>query len=350
VNWAAGFPYLIKQIVFFILIYTLFSIIKNEYNIANYIVAMVCGALVVSISIIYTFLTTDFAIYSLQTLGFAISGGYFANVAAAGGILTVTITLNLYLIITSGKENKTKRLLLLLSLVIQVLALLLTNSRAAILGSFVSTIVFLFSFTKISKLKLLSGIVLTFLIIFTMFPTFLDTFLIFIRAHRIFENPRYNLWSVSFDIISDNPVLGIGPGTFGQYMYKYIPIMLDSWDAVDFNNIYSKATVGHSHNFILFRFTELGLLGFFTSIFLPYLFYKYSFQVLRVFKGTDRKNHVLMLAVLSIGTGLFARSIFESTGLLSHGWITRDLPFWLLFSFVIYHYQQIIVQKSQNLI
>ena len=52
----------------------------------------------------------------------------------------------------------------------------------------------------------------------------------------------------------------------------------------------------------------------------------------------SRKSYYLVVGIFSLGIGMLIRSFFESTGLLSHGWITRDLPFWICFAVIIHFY------------
>jgi hypothetical protein len=52
----------------------------------------------------------------------------------------------------------------------------------------------------------------------------------------------------------------------------------------------------------------------------------------------NKKNYYLAVGIFSMGIGIFTRALFESTGLLSNGWIIRDLPFWICFAILIHLY------------
>ena len=54
----------------------------------------------------------------------------------------------------------------------------------------------------------------------------------------------------------------------------------------------------------------------------------------------DYDYYVLTVAITGIGLAIFLRSFIEVAGYLLYGYITRDLPFWLLFSILIYIYQK----------
>jgi O-antigen ligase len=171
-------------------------------------------------------------------------------------------------------------------------------------------------------------------------PAIIEAILLLTRAERVFENPRYNLWDISFSIIQNHTIFGVGPGNFGSYMYKYNPIMLNSYSSIDMRYIYEFASVGHSHNFFLFMFSEMGILGLINSILIPYLFFKYSFNLKKIVPKEDYHIYWLVVTIIGCGIGMFARSIFESTGIMTYGWITRDLPFWILFSIIVFYYQK----------
>lgn len=57
-------------------------------------------------------------------------------------------------------------------------------------------------------------------------------------------------------------------------------------------------------------------------------------------KNIDIHYHVFIVSILSIGLGIFIRSMFEVTGVLTYGFITRDLPFWIVFISLAYIYNE----------
>jgi hypothetical protein len=56
--------------------------------------------------------------------------------------------------------------------------------------------------------------------------------------------------------------------------------------------------------------------------------------------GTE-KIYFIILGIIAAGIGLFIRGSFEAIGLIFYGYITADLPFWILFSIVIFTYLNI---------
>ena len=64
-----------------------------------------------------------------------------------------------------------------------------------------------------------------------------------IRVERGVTGRDY-LWSVSLNIIRDNPIFGIGPGAYKYEMFNYFPVMLHSWTGGLIVDLY-EMTNGH---------------------------------------------------------------------------------------------------------
>ncbi|RJP69484.1 MAG: O-antigen ligase domain-containing protein, partial [Ignavibacteriales bacterium] len=210
-------------------------------------------------------------------------------------------------------------------------ALIITNSRSSILSFVISSAYIIYYFNrKLFNKILITSIVLLAILLFI--PTINELISLLLRTDRIFSNTRGFFWSVAFDIIKDNPVFGAGPGVFEEYIYKYLPVNLGSF----FEKQMAWAKSGTAHNFFLFRTADLGILGFITAIWLPILSIKLANKAIVKYKEYDREIFYLVVAIKGTIVGLIARAFFESTGLLTHGWITRDLPFWLLIVILLY--------------
>jgi len=50
--------------------------------------------------------------------------------------------------------------------------------------------------------------------------------------------------------------------------------------------------------------------------------------------GTE-KFYFIILGIIAVGIGLFKRGLFEAIGLIFYGYITTDLPFWILYSILM---------------
>lgn len=336
----------LRLTVFFYLMYIFYSYLRETKDVIIYINSLVTAGIILSLVIVYSFLSSNDNISTLKLHWLIHEGGYIKNVAAAGGIFSVTIAFNLAALFMERFSIRKIKPIIWSFLIIQVIALLLTNSRAAFLAVSISTVLILFILSK-SVLKRITysiaGISFTAIVFF---PKLFEIFSAFIRAGRILENTRYYLWDIAFGIIRDNPVSGCGPGMFKFYIYKYLPVMLGSWTERQINRVYIDAGAGHAHNFLLYRASEGGIFGLLCAIGMIALFFYLSKRVYGKVKH-NRDWTVIITTIIAAGIGLTARSFFESTGLLTNGWITRDLPFWILFIIVIFLYQNLIVAERK---
>ena len=57
------------------------------------------------------------------------------------------------------------------------------------------------------------------------------------------------------------------------------------------------------------------------------------------------KYFIISTAITGIGIGMFFRAFIEVTGILSYGYLTLDLPFWLVFIILISIYQKFNYEK-----
>jgi O-antigen ligase len=145
---------------------------------------------------------------------------------------------------------------------------------------------------------------------------------------------------MSLNMIRDYPFFGIGPGTYKYQMFNYYPFMLDDWYGKLYILFY-EATGGAnlSHNFFLVFFTEMGLLGFITSIALPIIYFRIGIKTIAKYKDESSAKYYFIVGLFSSGSSIIVRNLFNSIGLLYVGGIHTDLPFWLIFGSLIYFYR-----------
>jgi len=345
VNILTGIIEVLRTTVFFILMYIFYSFIKSAKEIKLYIDALLTAGVIIAITILYFFFTTHSAITDLEVEGLVHEGGYYHNVAAAGGIFAITISINTAILFLSEFRKKGKIIINVIALLVQIAALLLTNSRAAFLAVFFSTTFILITLDRKLFKKIFYSVSGISILIIAIFPRIIDILGVFFRANRVLENTRYYMWDIAFGIIKNNPIWGSGPGMFKLYIYKYMPVMLGSWTESQIRWIYNEAGTGESHNYLLYKFSETGIMGLISAIALPIIFFYLASKVLHEVRA-NRKWYILMISIIGSGIGLIARSFFESTGLLTDGWITRDLPYWILLIIIIYLYQNLVVLKK----
>ncbi len=342
-NIYTGFVEVARTIVFTIIMYFLYSFLKQEEDIYKYLNSMLFAGLIVSISLIVEFIKSNKLQYLLETSGFVTLGGYFTNSTAVGGFLSVTLAINLaFLFLHSDKNRKYKQIFLVILFILQIASLLLTNARASILAWFISVAISLYYLKKDLLKKILITLFIVSIIAFLspQFNVLIDNYF---RTNRILENTRYPLWEMAWQMFITHPILGVGPGMFRNYMYSYLSVPLGSWTEQQIY-VLQQIAATPAHNFLLMQASELGLAGLTGAFFLIYSFLKTGFTVIKKNINVDNQNYIFAVVLTAAGIGLFARSIFESTGIFTNGWITRDLPFWLIFAILSF------LSKESNVI
>ncbi len=321
---------ILQQIIFFLILFIMYTLIENINDVKNVIYTLFFVAFLICFGVLYQLYTLGFQIFLVESNTLLRVSGIYNSPNAVGLLLAVVMPLIIPFCIKEFKKpfNIIYFIVLLLFLTV---VLMITNSRSSILSFVVSAVYIIFHLNrKLFKKILVVSIIL--LIISVFIPFFYNTIVLLLRTDRIFSNTRGYFWSVAFDIIRDNPIFGAGPGVFEEYIYKYLPVSLGGF----FEKQMFWAKSGTAHNFFLFRTADLGILGLATAIWLPILSFKLANNAITKFRGIDKELFYLSIAIKGTILGLFTRAFFESTGLLTHGWITRDLPFWLLIIILLY--------------
>ena len=210
--------------------------------------------------------------------------GLFSNQNYAGTWLSVIWSFNLGFIFIN-KKNILKKSLSLIFLSIFTLAIILTTSRNAIFGMFLSIPIIIGVKSLISILLIISFLV--FLFIFEYYLPFSNQIFKFINSLfppqllnkfqnlnllNIYEFRRINLWNDAFSIISKRPFFGLGAAFF--------PILYD----VYYNP--TNYTERHTHNLFIELTASYGfIVSIFTFGFILYLI----FQAWRSIKKSKQK-------------------------------------------------------------
>jgi len=334
----------IRQVLFFLICFIYYSFLKAKQDYYLVIYTIVLISVILGIGIMYQLFTKGIGVYYLESMDAIRFSGLYNNPNAVGLFLVIALPL-LFSFFFNGKisDSTAKKLVFSGLSLFMLFCLIITNSRASIIAVLISLAYMLYIFKRKLLVKILSGILAVCLIVF-LFPFVQEYFLFYIRADRVFSNTRTYFWSIAFDIITNNPVFGVGPGVFEEYIYKYLPVSLGSF----FEHQMDMARSGTAHNFFLFRTADLGLLGLITSIWLFVIFFRYAKTAAQYFKTRDPEYFIILTTIQSIGIGLLIRAFFESTGIMTHGWITRDLPFWLMFIIMLFMYQKTTKAESKD--
>ena len=151
---------------------------------------------------------------------------------------------------------------------------------------------------------------------------------------------RDYLWLMAVNIIKDYPLFGLGPGAYPYEMLNYYPFMLNDYFGqvfIFFADV--SVSVNLAHNIFLVFFSEMGILGLATIIALPIIYFRIGVKTIIKYKNNSNGKYYLIVALFAAGASVIFRNFFNSIGLLYIGGIHTDLPFWLVFSSLIYFYR-----------
>jgi putative inorganic carbon (hco3(-)) transporter len=199
-----------------------------------------------------------------------------------------------------------QRMLTLIVLVMLIIALIFSYSRAAWLSMLFAITMFLIVIFKI-KFRTLIVIIASTIVVILLFWTQVymkleknrqDTSSDFSKQIQSVTNvstdasnrERLNRWSCAIRMFKQRPVYGWGPGT---YMFKYAPFQYSNERTVISTNF---GDLGNAHSEYLGPLAESGVIGSlsFIAIVLATIYY-----AMRVYRKTTRKNEkVIILSVL----------------------------------------------------
>ena len=138
-------------------------------------------------------------------------------------------------------------------------------------------------------------------------------------------------------MIKNNFLVGTGAGTFEHLFYTNA-----SSSIIDLMQS-SSSTGGtpHPHNLFLYFWAENGILGLLNICFFFYTFFYLIIKVKNRLLDTKGDAYPIVISILSIIVGILVRSFFEITGVITYGFITRDLPLWIILIILIFLYQNL---------
>ena len=336
----AGFASMARMAVFLFICYFFYSFIENRKTINLFVLAIFFSVSILGGSIFISLAKSGFSLLMLQG-NLARFAGFYENPNYAGLLLVISVPLIISFFFAPSFQDKGKRFLLISFLLLNILILLLADSRASLLSIVLSSAIIIFLMNRSLFIKIfISSLVI--LIILFLIPDVQDFLLLYLRLDRI--NNRDYFWNTGIDIIKAYPVFGVGPDMFQKYFFTYMPSAVTRY--------YSSGAwiVGkpHPHNFFLFFTAENGVLGFITAVYFWVLFFYIGIKDINLTRLGNKNYFILCVAVTAIGAGVFVRSFFEITGYLTYGFITRDLTFWLMFVVLIYIYQKFKIEVLQK--
>lgn len=334
---SAGIGIIAQQFAFFVIVFVFYSLIKDEKDIKNYMVAIIIVSFVlVSISIFMLF-QESFSILNLISKNRERVSALITNAEASSNFYIISIPFLIILLLLNKKRSI--KVLSLFLLIYLGIGLSLAMPRSAIIGLVISTSIILFLIRRRLFLIFMFTL-LVFGLLFIFVDPLNQSLSLFLRFGEGLTE-REPIWSMSLNIIKDHPVFGLGPGVYQYEFYNYFPYILSDWLGkllIYYHELSQK--VNFSHNFFLVFFTEMGILGLITAVMLPTIYFRIGIKTLLRYRNGSKENYYLIVALFAIGVSMIIRNFFNSIGLLYLGGITGDLPFWLIFGGLIYFYKR----------
>lgn len=333
---SAAIGIITQQFAFFIIVYVFYSLIRDEKNIHNYLFAIMIVAFILATVSLVLLYSTGFSLLDTISKNRVRVSGIISNAEASSNFYLISFPFIIFLFLIN--KRTLYRIITLLVAFYFFLGLSIAMSRSAILGIALSTTVIFFVLRRRRFYQFLfSFIVLSLLFLFI--EPLNEIIRLFLRIEEGMSARDY-IWSMSINIIRDYPVFGMGPGVYKYKVFNYFPYMFNSWWGGLMIYFYEISDgVNFSHNFFLVLFTEMGILGLITAITLPLIYIKIGIKTILRYKNETQEKYYLIVALFAIGISIIFRNFFNSIGILYLGGITTDLPFWLIFSSLVYFHQ-----------
>ncbi|MCW8810026.1 MAG: O-antigen ligase family protein [Ignavibacteriaceae bacterium] len=340
----AGIGIIGRQAAFFIIVYIFYALIQDIAVIKNYINALMIVAVIYVIISLIAFFFEGYSLIDILSKNRTRISIVITNPEALTNfyIFSFPIAITFFLL----KKQKFYRVISLLFLFFISLGIMLTMARSSILAILLSSSILFFMIKRKLFYRFLFVIICIGLLIL-FYPPLNEIVTLFFRIEEGMSARDY-IWSMSLNIIRDHPVFGLGPGAYRYEVFNYFPYMFSDWWGklmIYFYNV--SGGVNFSHNYFLVLFTELGILGLVTAITLPIIFFRIGIKTIKKYRTEAKNTYYLIIALFAIGASIILRNFFNSIGILYIGGLTTDLPFWLVFSSLIYFYLIPIVGKSK---
>jgi O-antigen ligase len=310
-----------RVIIFFGFIYLIYSQLKSVDSIRLIFASVITACTITSLVVLYNFFTNPGQVFDFDQNILHRIPGLYSNVNALGGLYIVSVITLISLLIFGVFNRK----ILSLLLVLNIIALIVNNSRSAILGILIGTIFIFYKF-KPKYLYILLASAAVLVLIIGLNDQLTRMFDFYFRIERTISS-RDIFWEMGADMFRNNILLGVGPAGYKFEMYNYLPVALGSWDELNIQNYYNITDFGLQHNFYLFVLSELGLIGFAVLSYFFFLFFQKSFGLIN---NSSVEYRLISIIAIATAIGLLSRGFFESLNILSYGWLSGDLPFWLV--------------------
>jgi O-antigen ligase len=308
---------------------------------------IILAQIVVGFSIYDQFIGSGFS-FILANGVLARFSGFYANPNIVGLIIVITTCIILGFFFLQDFKSRYKKVLLSLLLLNNLLITILTDSRAAIIAMIFCGGFILFVFNRKVFIKAIIGTILIASLLM-LIPSVNDLVTILLRLEA--RSVRPYLWDSGYQVFLKNWLTGVGPEQFKYYQFTYLPSYIIKL-LVDTGNLAWGKTPS-PHNFILLMAAENGILGVFSVLSLCVLYFYLNIRSMLYFKSRNKDLYILMITFFTAGIGIFWRSFFEISGIMNYGYMSTDLPFWILMITMTYLYKNketLIIDKHPEIL
>jgi O-antigen ligase len=180
-----------------------------------------------------------------------------------------------------------ERITLVVVAVVSIMAWLMTFSKAAWLALLLTVILACFLTKAKKRAVIFLAVLFTVFTVFTIILLFLN-----IKGNYMFRSnlglaflslkERAKCYSIGFDIIKDNLILGIGVGNWHSLIVEYVKENAASIH-IDIRRL---LVVTHIHSLYLHMFVEMGIVGFSAFVFWLVCIIKYLMRSLKVLESS----------------------------------------------------------------
>lgn len=323
-----GFYSIITSSLFFLICYMIYGLIKSRKEVYIIIASIAISVFIISVRML------------LDIINLGVEG-FFGKIAFQGeiemfgsagytgyAIFFISFSLISSVFLINKFPDKKIKWSYFLFLSTTVFALIFSNSRALLVAAFLSLVFMLYILNRPLLLK--TSILAIFLVLVLLsIPEIYNVVELYFRLDTV--NQRDYIWQTGYDIIKDNIIFGVGPRAFPNYFFSYAPSQIFDF----FHLPIWKYGIPHPHNLFLYYWSENGILGLFAVILFFSIYFYISIKTLSRTRRVNKEYYILSLNAVGIGIGMLFRSFFEIGGLITYGYITFDLPFWLNFLILI---------------
>lgn len=325
---------IITSLLFFIIVYMFYGLIENIKDIYVIIISMAISVTIVATRMFLDLYYLGFENYYLKVT-FQGDVELYGSAGYTGYTIFFISASLLFSILIIGRLTKYKnKFFYTLLFFIHIFALIFSNSRALIVSAVIS-IGFILFFINRKMFYRVAGILILLVLLLTAIPAVYNTIELYLRLDTV--NQRDYLWQAGAEVISDNLIFGVGPRAFPYYFYSYAPSHIFEF----FNLDIWKYGIPQPHNLFLYYWAENGVLGFISIVAFFVVYFYLSVKTIKNTRNYKHEYFILALCATAIGFGMLFRSFFEVSGILSYGYITLDLPFWLVASILIFIHQKV---------